>query len=101
MSKRALGWALGLALLTGLSGPASADKLRMNYECTCICVATDKSGNRVEGTEKFTFQTAGSDCSVAQKTGCYVADTRGTWASCSGKDINSPPAPAGEPAAKD
>jgi hypothetical protein len=72
----------------------------MNYECTCTCVATDKSGNRVEGAEKFTFQTAGSDCSVGQKTSCFVGPSRGSYASCTGKDIR-PPSPTGVPPAKD
>ena len=100
MSKRALGWALGLALLAGLSGPASAEKMRMDRECTCICVATDPSGKRVEGAENFTFQTSGSDCSVGRKTSCFVGPNRGSYASCTGKDIRAP-SPTGVPPAKE
>ena len=82
------------------SSEASAEKVRMDHECTCTCVATDKNGNRVEGTETFTFQTSGSDCSVGQKTGCYVGANKGSYASCTGKAISNPPVPTGGSATK-
>ena len=97
MAKRALGVAVGLALLIGFSRLASAEPVRMNYECTCTCVATDKNGNRVEGGETFTFQTSGNQCSVGQKTGCFVGEHKGTYASCTGRDLSNPPKPAAPP----
>ena len=58
MAKRALSVALGLSLLIGFSGRAAAEKVRMNYECTCTCVATDD---------------------------------KGTYASCTGRELGTPP----------
>ena len=91
MSKLASGCALGFALLIVFCGPASAEKVRMNYECTCTCVATDDKGNRIEGPGSITFQTSGSDCSVGRKTGCVAGNHKGTYASCTGRNLGTPP----------
>ncbi len=80
---------LGLAVLFGSVAVSSALPKKFLTQCKCQCIAKDSQGNTHYGRwETFTTDTdTPGDCSIGEKYGCYAEEFKGSFSSCTGKDI--------------